>query len=124
MLFFAKLGNNQSDEASSYQTKKFKVHVAVKEIISLRDEMDTIITQKYKKDQEMPEKKRMGKTVIQKNLGIKKRERADTLNNKVNELKGYVDKFINKNTCKTYMMINKKYTKSDQNQEIFSQKVN
>ena len=37
---------------------------------------------------------------MQKNLGIKKREGADTLNNKVNELKGYVDKFMNKNTCK------------------------
>ena len=58
MLFFAKLGNNQFDEASSYHTKQFKVYVAVKEMINLRDEMDTIITQKYKKDQEMPEKKR------------------------------------------------------------------
>ena len=56
MLFFAKFGNYQFDEASSYQTKQFKVHVAVKEIINLSDEMDTIITQKYKKDQEMPEK--------------------------------------------------------------------
>jgi hypothetical protein len=36
--------------------------VAVKEMINLRDEMDTIITQKYKKDQEMTEKKRKGKT--------------------------------------------------------------
>ena len=54
MLFFAKFGNNEFDEASSYHTKPFKVHVAV----NLRDEMDTIITQKYKKDQEMPEKKR------------------------------------------------------------------
>ena len=42
---------------------------------------------------------------MQKNLGIKKRQRADTLNNKVNELKGYVDKFMNKNTCKEYMII-------------------
>ena len=42
---------------------------------------------------------------MQKNLGIKKRGGADTLNNKVNELKGYVDKFMNKNTCKEYMMI-------------------
>lgn len=107
MLFFAKFGNNQFDEASSYHTKQFKVHMAVKEMINLRDEMDTIITQKYKKDQEMPEKKRKDKMGMQKNLGIKKREGADTLNNKVNELKGYVDKFMNKNTCKEYMMINK-----------------
>ena len=49
MLFFAKLGNNQ-----------FVVHVAVKEMINIRDEMDTIITQKYKKNQEMPEKKENG----------------------------------------------------------------
>ena len=38
---------------------------------------------------------------------MKKKEGADTLNNKVNKLKGYVDKFMNKNTCKEYMMINK-----------------
>jgi hypothetical protein len=38
--------------------------VAVKEMINLRDEMDTIITQKYKKNQEMPEKKRKDKTGI------------------------------------------------------------
>jgi len=62
MLFYAEFGNNQFDEASSYHTKQFKVHVAVKERINLRDEMDTIITQKYKKDQEMPEKKRKDKT--------------------------------------------------------------
>ena len=43
---------------------------------------------------------------MQKSLGIKKREGAETLNNKVNELKGYVDKFMNKNTCKEYMTIN------------------
>ena len=72
-------------------------------MINLRDEMDTIITQKYKKDQEMPEKKRKDKTGMQKKLGIKKREGADTLNDKVNELKRYVDKFMNKNTCKEYM---------------------
>ena len=41
MLFFAKFGNNQFDEASSYHTKQFKAHVAVKEMINLRDEMDT-----------------------------------------------------------------------------------
>ena len=58
ILFSAKFANDQFDEASSYQTKQFKVHVAVKEMINLRDEMDTIITQKYKKDQAMPEKKR------------------------------------------------------------------
>ena len=62
MLFFAKFGNNIFDEASSYHTKQFKVHIAVKEMINLRDEMDTITTQKYKKDQEMPEKKRKDKT--------------------------------------------------------------
>ena len=44
---------------------------------------------------------------MQKNLGIKKREGADTLNNRVNGLKGYDEKFINKNTCNKYMMINK-----------------
>ena len=107
MLFFAKFENNQFDEASSYHTKRFKVHVAVKEMINLRDEMDTINTQKYKKDLEMPEKKRKDKMRMQKNLGKKKREGADTLNNKVNELKGYVDKFKNKNACKEYMIINK-----------------
>ena len=80
MLFFANIGNNQFDETSSYHTKQFKVHVAVKEMINLMDEIDTIITQKYKKDQEIPEKKRKGKTVMQKNFGIKKREGADTLN--------------------------------------------
>ena len=58
MLSFAKFGNNQFYEASSYHTKQFKVHVAVKEMINLRDEMDTIISQKYKKDQEMPEKRK------------------------------------------------------------------
>ena len=31
-----------------------KVHVAVKEMINLSDEMDPIITQKYKKNPEMP----------------------------------------------------------------------
>jgi len=51
MLFFAKFGNNQFDEASSYHSKPFKVNVAVKEIINLGDEMDTTITQKYKKNQ-------------------------------------------------------------------------
>jgi hypothetical protein len=35
--------------------------VAVKEMINLRDEMDTFITQKYKEDQEMHEKKRKDK---------------------------------------------------------------
>ena len=101
MLFFATFGNNQFDEASNYHTKQFKVHMVVKEMINLRDEMDTIFTQKYKKDQEMPEKKRKDKMGMQK-----KREGAETLNNKVNELKGYVDKFMNKNTCKEYMIIN------------------
>ena len=55
------LGKNQFDEASRYHSKQFKVHVAVTEMINLRDEMDTIITQKYKNDQEMPEKKRKHK---------------------------------------------------------------
>ena len=95
MLFFAKFGNKQFDEASSYHTKQFKVHVAVKEMINLRNERDTIITQNYKNYQEMPEKKRKDKMGIQKNK------------NKVNELKGYVDKFMNNNTCKEYMIINK-----------------
>ena len=58
MLFFAKFGNNQFDEASSYHTKPFKVHVAVKEMINLSKEMEVVITQKYKKNQEMPNKKR------------------------------------------------------------------
>ena len=44
---------------------------------------------------------------MQKSLGIKKRAGADKLNNKVNEVKGYVDKFMIQNTCKEYMMINK-----------------
>ena len=43
---------------------------------------------------------------MQKNLGIR-RQSADTLSKKVNELKGDVDKFINENICKQYMMINK-----------------
>ena len=60
MLFFAKFGNNQFDEASSYHSKPFKVNVAVKEMINLRDEMDTTITQKYKKNQEIPQKKEKG----------------------------------------------------------------
>ena len=53
-------GNNKFDEASSYHTKPFKVHVTVKEIINLRDEMDTIITHKFKKNQEMPDQKEKG----------------------------------------------------------------
>ena len=58
MLFFAKFGNNQFDEASSYHSKPFKVNVAVKEMINLSEEMEVVITQKYKKNQEMPDKKR------------------------------------------------------------------
>ena len=58
MLFFAKFENNKFDEASSYHTKPFKVHVAVKEMINLSEEMEVVITQKYKKNQEMPGKKR------------------------------------------------------------------
>ena len=58
MLLFAKFGNNQFDEASSYHTKPFKVHGAVKEMNNLREEMDKIITQKYKKNQEMPGEKK------------------------------------------------------------------
>ena len=57
MLFIAQLGNSKFDEALSYHTKQFKVHVAVKEITNIRDEMDSIITQKYKKNQEIPDKK-------------------------------------------------------------------
>ena len=60
MLLFAKDGNNKFDEAWSYHNKPFKVHVAVKEMNNLRDEMDTIITQKYKKNQEMPNKNEKG----------------------------------------------------------------
>ena len=52
MLFFAEFY-----EASRYHTKPFKVHVAVKEMINLSKEMEVIITQKYKKNQEMPDKK-------------------------------------------------------------------
>ena len=107
MLFFAKFGNNQFDEASSYHSKPFKVNVAVKEMINLRDEMDTTITQKYKKNQEMPQKKEKGLNGNVEKFRNKKRAGADTLNNKVNEVKGYVDKFMNQNTCKEYMMINK-----------------
>ena len=43
-LFFAKFSNNKFDEALSFHTKPFKVHVAVKKMINVRDEMDTIIT--------------------------------------------------------------------------------
>ena len=60
MLFPTKFGNNRFDEASSYHTKPFKVHVAVKEMIKLKDEIDTIITQKYEKNQEMPGEKQKG----------------------------------------------------------------
>ena len=59
MLFFAKFGNTKFDEASSYHTKPFKVHVAVKEMNNVRDEMDTINIQKNKKNQEMPGGKRI-----------------------------------------------------------------
>ena len=58
MLFFAKFENNKFDEASSYHTKPFKVHMAVEEIINLSEEMEVIIRQKYKKNQERPDKKR------------------------------------------------------------------
>jgi len=50
MLFFAKFENKKFDEASSYHTKPFKVHMAVKEIIKLSKEMEVIIRQKYKKN--------------------------------------------------------------------------
>ena len=59
-MFFAKFGNYKFDEASSYQTKPFKVYVAVKEMVNLRGEMNTTITHKYKKNQEMPDKKEKG----------------------------------------------------------------
>ena len=52
--------------------------MSVKERINLRDEMDAIITQKYKKDQEMPQKKRKDKTGMQKIFGIKKREQIQS----------------------------------------------
>ena len=48
---------------------------------------------------------------MKRNLGIKNREWADTLSNKVNEIKEYVDKFMNENKCKEYIL--KKYTKSE-----------
>ena len=106
-LFFAKFGNNKFDEAWSYHNKPFKVHVAVKEMINPRDEMDTIITQEYKKNQEMPNKKEKGlKGNVENFWNKKKREWADTPKNKVNELKQDIDKFINKNTCQEYMMLN------------------
>ena len=56
MLFFSKFWNNKFDEASCFHTEPIKVHMAV----NLRDEMDTIITQKYKKNLEMPAKKEKG----------------------------------------------------------------
>ena len=59
---------------------------------------------------------------MQKNFGIKKRQRADTLNNKVNELKGYVDKFMNTNTCKEYMMINKNTPRVTRTKKDFAKK--
>ena len=69
----------------------------------------------------MPEKKRKDKTGMQINLGIKKREGTDTLNNKVNELKGYVDQFMNKNTC-IYMMINKNTPRVTRTKKYFAKK--
>ena len=54
LLFFSKFWNNKFDEASCFHTEPIKVHMAV----NLRDEMDTIITQKYKKNLEMPAQKR------------------------------------------------------------------
>ena len=60
MLFFAKFENNKFDEASSYHTKPFKVHLGVKEMINISKEMEVIIKQKYKKNQEMPHKKEKG----------------------------------------------------------------
>ena len=53
-VVLCKLGNNKFDEVWSYHNKPFKIHVAVKEIINLRDEMNNIITQKYRKNQGMP----------------------------------------------------------------------
>ena len=58
---------------------------------------------------------------MQKSLGIKKRAGADTLNNKV---KGYVDKFMNQNTCKEYMMINKNTPRMTRTKNYLAKKVN
>ena len=43
MLIIAKFGKNKFDEASSYHTKPFKVHVDVKEMINLRDELEYLM---------------------------------------------------------------------------------
>ena len=107
-VVLCKIENNKFDEASSYHTKPFKIHVAVKEMINLRDEIEVIITQRYKKNQEMPDKKETGLKGNVEKFRNKKREWADTLNNNVIELKEDVDKIMKKNTCKEYMMINKK----------------
>ena len=53
--------------------------------------MDTIITQKYKKNQEMLDKKVKG---LQGNVGI-----SWNKSYKGNKVKLDVDKFMNKNTC-------------------------
>ena len=81
--------------------------MAVKEMINLRDEMDKIITQKYKGTHKCLKKEKGLKGKVEKVL--KKKEKwADTHSNKVNELKRSVDKFRNKNTRKECMMVNKK----------------
>ena len=51
------------------------------------------------------------KREFRENLGTKKRDWADTISNNVNDLKQDVDKFMNKNTCKEYMMTYKKSQK-------------
>ena len=48
---------------------------------------------------------------------------ADTLNNKVNELKGYVDKLMNKNTCKEYMIINKNIPRVTRTKKYLAKKL-
>ena len=49
MLFFKNYENNKFGEASSYQNEPFKTPLAVKVIINLKDQMDTIITNKNRK---------------------------------------------------------------------------
>ena len=64
------------------------------------------MSHKKRKNQEiLTKKKRKGYRGTKRNLGMKKREWADTLSNKVNKNKDYVDKLII--ACKEYMMIKK-----------------
>ena len=49
LLFFTNFENNKFGEARNYHNEPFKTPVAEKEIINLKDEMDNIITHKYRK---------------------------------------------------------------------------